>query len=83
VIAPDMAESAERAADRLALEADEIRDELTDLVGELDHRRRVVGPRLRRLAKPLAVAAAAILAVTAGAAWRRARRRRTRLGRRR
>jgi hypothetical protein len=83
VSGPDGAESPEGAADRLERQADVIRDELTGLVGELDHRRRVAVPRLQRLAKPLAVVAGASLVVGVVATWRRARRRRARRVRRR
>jgi hypothetical protein len=72
----DAAESAEQAADRLEAKADAIRDGLDDLVGELDHRRRELAPRLRLL-KPVAIAAGVVIAGTAVArVWRNARRRR-------
>jgi hypothetical protein len=69
--APDV----EQAADRLEAKADAIRGELGELVGELDHRRREIAPRLRLL-KPVAIAAGVVIAGTAAArAWRRTRRR--------
>jgi hypothetical protein len=75
-VSDDAAESPEHAAARLEAKADAIRGELGDLVGELDHRRRELAPRLR-LVKPLAIAAGVgLAAATAARAWRRARRRR-------
>jgi hypothetical protein len=65
----------EQAADRLEAKADAIRGELGELVGELDHRRRELAPRLRLL-KPVAIAAGVVIAGTAAArAWRQTRRR--------
>jgi hypothetical protein len=83
-VGPEGPDSAEVVAERLERKAESIRDELTDLVGELDHRRRAVGPRLRLLkplVKPLAVVAGVGLVVGAARVWRRSRRARRRTGR--
>jgi hypothetical protein len=80
----ERAEPVEARADRLERKAEAIREELGDLVGELDHRRRAVAPRLRLLtplAKPLAVVAGVGLVVGVAGVWRRSRRARRRAGR--
>jgi hypothetical protein len=64
----DSGESVEQRAEHLQAEVEAARDDLGDLVGELDRRR-------HRAAKPLVVGAIAVLAVGLGGyLWWRARR---------
>jgi len=77
---PVASESSEDAADRLEHQAEAIREKLTGLVSELDHRRQGVP---WHLLKPLAVVGGVGLIVGGARAWWRARQRRrrpTRLG---
>ena len=67
---PAESESPEDTADRLAHETDAIREKLSGLVSELDHRRQ--GVRWR-LVKPLAVVAGVGLIVAGAAFWWRTR----------
>ena len=78
--APVVSESSEDAADRLEHKAEAIREKLTGLVSELDHRRQGVPWHLLR---PIAVVGGVGLIVGGARAWLRARqsrRRATRLG---
>ena len=64
------AETPEHAAERLEQRAGAIRDSLTDLVEELEHRRQGV---TWRVAKPLIVVAGLAIAIVAGRVWWRSR----------
>ena len=64
------AEAPDRAAERLERRAGAIRDSLTGLVDELDHRRQGVA---WRVAKPLIVVAGLAVAIVVGRIWWRGR----------